>query len=255
MRLRSIFVLLVLGFAGALRLAAVDSAVSLVLTYRAQPEHRVAFRAWWEGEGGRQFARWRAAGVFANARILFGSIAGNGPVDALVLIDFPRFSDLARWTAIEREFPGGLTADALKLAHPTSAHLAEPIAGAATAAAPAGGVQLVAFYSVSIETARYRDYVRGYVEPQMRGWLEAGALKRYTLLANQAALHDPWDALLVLDYVDYPALARRDEVKRAVRERLAANDPAWAQWSRDKADVRRELSLFLTEAIPLPAAN
>jgi hypothetical protein len=235
--------------------AEADGPVSLVLTYRARPETRVAFRTWLETEGGAQFARWRAEGVFAGVRILFATLAASAPVDAVVILDFARYTDSSRWQKIERQHPGGLSPAALQLAVPAGAHFADALSrGAAAGRVPTQSVWLLAFYEVLADQGRYRDYARNYIEPQMRGWVEAGALTGFTLLANQTPLHQPWDALLLLEYADLAALARRDQVKQAVRARLAATDPAWAEWSRDKGAVRKELSLFLADAIPLSAA-
>jgi len=255
MRLR-LFLLAVL-VAGLSRSVAAeaDGPVSVVITYRARPETRVAFRAWLETKGAAQFARWQAEGVFARAQILFGSLAANAPIDAVAILDFARYTDSAQWKQVERQFPGGLPPEALQLAAPASAHYADRIChGASASREPAKAAYLVAFYEVLADMPKYREYARGYVEPQLRGWIEAGVLSGYTMLANQAPLHHPWDALLVLEYTDLAGLARRDDVKKAVRARLAATDPAWVEWSKDKSDVRKELSLFVADAILLPAA-
>jgi hypothetical protein len=233
-----------------------DGPASLVITYRAKAETRVAFRTWFETKGAAQFARWKSAGVFADAQILFGSLAANAPIDAVVILDFTRYTDSAQWKQVERQFPGGLPPEALQLATPASAHYADVISrGARATRDPAKAACLVAFYEVLADMSKYRDYARGYVEPQMHGWIESGALSGFTLLANQAPLHHPWDALLVLEYTDLAGLARRDEVKKAVRTRLAATDPVWVEWSKDKSDMRKELSLFIADTIVLPAAH
>jgi len=230
-----------------------DEPASLVITYRAKPENRVAFRTWLETKGAAQFADWKKSGVFAEAQILFGSFAATATIDALVILDFARYTDSARWKAVERVYPGGLSPEALTFASAESAQFAGTISrGAGTGRDPAQTVYLVAFYEVQTDMPRYREYARGYVEPQMRGWLEAGELSGVTLLANHSPLHHPWDALLVLEYSDLAGLAQRDEVKRAVRTRLAATDPAWVEWSKDKGDLRKELSLFMADAIQLP---
>jgi len=244
-----LFVVLALpGVAGS------DEPASLVITYRARPENRVAFRTWLETKGAAQFAGWKKSGVFTEVQIFFGSLAATSTIDALVILDFARYTDSARWKEVEREHPGGLSPEALKFAAAESSQFAEAISrGAGPGRDPAKAVYLVAFYEVPADMPRYREYARGYVEPQMRGWLEAGALSGFTMLANHAPLHHPWDALLVLEYSDLASLARRDEVKRAVRTRLAATDPNWAEWSKDKGGLRKELSLFMADAILLPA--
>ena len=82
--------------------------------------------------------------------------------------------------------------------------------------------------------------------------VEADALASYRLLFNHAPLSVVWDAILLLEYKDIAALARRDEVKADVRVKLAQNDPTWLNWSKDKSDIRREKALVICDAIPLP---
>jgi hypothetical protein len=58
----------------------------------------------------------------------------------------------------------------------------------------------------------------------------------------------PWTALLVLDYRDEDALARRDEVVAKVRARLAA-DPAWKAISDNKKAMRAEKQLAVADQL------
>lgn len=254
MKIRRILCLLLLAVLPLPGVAGGERPASLVITYRARPEARVAFRTWLETRGAAQFAGWRKAGVFAEAKILFGSLAATSTIDAMIILEFAHYTDCARWKEVERTHPGGLSPEALSLAAAESAQFADTIShGAGPGRDPTKAVYLVANYEVPSDMPRYRAYVQGYVAPQMRGWIEEGALAGFTLLANQSPLHHPWDALLVLEYSDLPGLARRDEVKREVRTRLAATDSAWAEWSKDKGELRKELSLFMADAINLPA--
>ncbi len=232
--------------------AATDAPVSLIITYRAKPERRAEFRAWFERDGAAQFGHWRKAGAFTDAQILFGSLAATSTIDALVILDFAHYTDSARWKEIERKFPGGLSPAALALAAPESSSYADVLTrGAAPTRDPTKAAFMIAFYEVITDTAKYRSYVEGYIAPQMRGWIDDGALGAFTTYYNQAPLGKPWDALLVLEYRDIAGLARRDEVKTAVRAKLATTNPAWVEWSKDKSAIRHELSLFIADAIPL----
>jgi len=238
---------------GCARADAADGPVSLVITYRARPETRVAFRGWLAHAGGTQFARWKQEAVFADYQILFSSFAATSSVDAIVILDFAHFTDSARWRTIEQRLPGGLTAEALALASPESSSLADPISHGATPRRDgAKGIYLIAAYEVLTDIPKYRQYVAGYTVPQMRGWLDAGALSAFALYLNQAPVGRPWDALLVLEYRDLAALGQRDELKAKVRERLAASDPVWQGWSKDKTAIRREFSIVVADEIPAP---
>lgn len=237
---------------GSASLTAAENPVSLVLTYRARPEQRVAFREWLEREGAAQFAAWKREGVFADCLVLFTSFAATTSVDAVVVLDFAHFSDSARWMEIERSRPGGLDAEALRLASVESCFHAVTLARAGTPRRGAGSAYLLAIYDVAASADRYRSYVAGYITPQMEGWREAQALHSYRLFFNHAPLSVVWDAILLLEYDDVAALGRRDEVKAAVRARLAGTDATWLAWSKEKSGIRTEKALVVAQAIPLP---
>jgi hypothetical protein len=234
-------------------LPASNGPVSLVITYRARPETRVDFRRWFMTEGAAQFARWKQDGVFAECLLLFTSFAATTSVDAVVVIDFARYTDSARWKEIEKTFPGGLSPAALRSGAAEAAFYADTLSRAASLTRdPAHSVFLLAFYEVIPSAEKYRSYAEGYIAPQMRGWIEAETLSSYRLLFNHAPLSVVWDAILVLEYKDIAALARRDEVKASVRVKLAQGDATWVAWSKDKSDIRREKALIVCDAIPLP---
>lgn len=72
----------------------------LVLTYKAPIEKRVAFRKYMEGPGVTQFEEWRNKGIFASYKILFATQVNEHLPDMWVIIDFAKFSDIAKWHAI-----------------------------------------------------------------------------------------------------------------------------------------------------------
>ncbi len=223
---------------------------SLVITYKAKPETRAAFRAYMEKQGAAQFAQWQKEGVFRNAQLLFSSYAGSNTFDLAVILDFSHYTDLARWKEIEKQLPGGLPSEALVLGAPDSASFADVLSrGAAERRDRAKAVYMVASYKVVTDANRYRKYVDAYTVPQMNGWISAGVLSAYTMYLNQNPAGAPWDALLVLEYKDLAGLARREIVKAKVREQLALSDPAWKAWSADKGAVRNEIGIAIAEAI------
>ena len=227
--------------------------VSIVITYRARPENRADFRQWLETEGGRQFAQWKKAGVVADCQILFSTFAATVSIDAVVILDFPSYTESARWKEVEKKFPGGLNREALRLAAPEATFYAEPLLrGGKKGGDQAKSCYMLAIYDVAASSEKYRNYATGYIEPQMRSWVAAGALSSYRLMFNQAPLGVSWDAILFMEYRDIEALAHRDELKASARVKLAETDPVWLAWSKDKSDIRREKAVLIAEAIPLP---
>jgi len=65
---------------GCARADEANGPVSLVITYRARSETRVAFRGWLAHAGGAQFARWKQEAAFADYQILFSSFAATSSV-------------------------------------------------------------------------------------------------------------------------------------------------------------------------------
>lgn len=254
-RLISLALLLLGSVAAARAQEKADGPVSLVIGYRARPESRAAFRSWLATKGAAQFARWKSDGVFADDQLLFGSFAATDTLDAVGILSFDHYTDLARWKEIERTFPGGLSAEALGWAAATSSNLADRIDhGAAARRNPAKAAYVIAFYDVLTDAAKYRDYAHGYTGPQMRGWIDAGVLTAFDLFVNQNPAGAPWGACLVLEYRDLAGLAAREEAKTKVRAQLDASDAAWLAWSKDKSAIRKETGLFIADAITLPAA-
>jgi len=230
-----------------------DRPISLVLTYRARPETRAEFRAWLETKGAAQFAAWKKAGVVADAQLLFSTFPSAANPDLVVVLDFARFTDSARWREIERRQPGGLTPEALRLATVESGNYGEPLSRAAAARSdPARAVYLIVFYATHVAAAEYAKYVAGYTVPQMKAWMEAGPLSGYQMLYNTTSQNTPWDALLIMEYADLAAFTRRDEIKGAARAKLNATDPVFKAYSDSKAKIRDDRAVFHADAIPLP---
>lgn len=233
-------------------LSAQDNAngpTSLVISYRAVPEHRAAFRTYLESAGARQFAKWQHDGVFQKYQILFGSYAATNAVDAVVILDFATYTDLTRWKEIERRLPGGLSADAIKLAHPESACLADVLGRRETVQRdPAKAACFIAFYDVLTDWPKYLKYLEGYTFPQMQGWIDEGVLGAYAMYGNQNAAGAPWDVMLVLEYKDQASLAQREMVKNKVRQKLST-DPVFKSLASNKTGIRNETSVLIADPI------
>src|SRR5882724_7637348 len=168
--------------------AVADVRASLVILYRAKPEKRIEFRSWLKKDGAARFAQWKKEGVFVNHQVLFSTFGATSTFDAAIILDFAHYTDSARWKEVEKNFPGGLTDEALKLAAPESTSYADALAHEVSANRdPSKSVYLLTFYEVIADAPKYKKYAQGYVAPQMKGWLAEGALSGYSLYFN----HNP----------------------------------------------------------------
>jgi hypothetical protein len=227
-----------------------DGPTSLIITYKAKPESRAAFRAYMVEHVAQQFVQWEKDGIYRHAQLLFSGYAGGSAEDLIVILDFAHYTDLARWKDIERRLPGGLPAEALALGAPDGSALADPLAhGEATQRDVGKATYLITFYDVVTDRSRYQKYIAEYTVPQMKGWLEAGILAAYSMYVNQNPAGAPWNSMLVLEYRDQSGLAQREMVKDRVRKQLSASDAVWKAWSTDKDAVRKEKGVVLADAI------
>lgn len=235
--------------------AAPNVPISIVLTYKARPETRVAFREWVETKGAARFAAWKKEGVIADVQLLFSTFASAANPDLVVVLDFARFTDTARWREVERRSPGGLPPEALALAHVESANYGEPLArGAAPRRDPARAAYLVVTYATHVPAAEYAKYVAGYTVPQMKEWMAMGPLTAYAMFYNTTPFNTPWDSMLIMEYADLAAFARRDEIKWAARAKLNASDPVFKSYTDSKARIRDDRAMFHADAILLPGS-
>jgi hypothetical protein len=231
---------------------------TIVITYSSPIEKRAAFRAFMEGPGVRQFQQWKREGAFRDYQILGTSLSAEqvGKFDVVAILEFDTYADVSRWKEIDKRTPGGLFAEALALGHPETTTVAYPVGrGAAKARDPAKAAYVIGLYEIEIAPAAYTRYAKGYVEPQLRGWMEEGAMTAYAMYQSQPYQRPqlaPWTFLLVLEYADMTALAASDAVKDKVRARLE-KDPAWKTFSDDKASVRKAKGFVFADAIVVPA--
>ena len=212
----------------------------LLITYRAEPANRPAFRTYLLGEGSAQLAKLKQQGVLKNFQILFNPYVTPGTWDAMTILSFSHYADIKRWKEIERTLPGGLTAAGLKLAKPSGTYSADLAwEGQSDHPGPAGDhVFYVIPYDIN-NADQYRKYVNGYVIPQVEGWLKEGVLSRYRIFLNRDPVGPPWDALFVYEYRDLDSFGRREETVAKVRGPLR-EDPAWKQLNDIKATLRTE---------------
>lgn len=222
---------------------------SLLITYRSEPENRPAFRAWLLGEGRARFDALKKEGAFASYQILFNPFVTSGTWDALIVLEFARYTDTQRWREIERTSPGGLTAKALRLARPVDEYSADK-EWSGTAESPGNsrdGVYYVIPYEY-VAAPQYREYVDKYVLPQVQGWMGSGVLSGYRIFMNRAPVGPTWDALFIYQYRDLESFGRRDAVVANVRTTLVG-DPVWKQLHEIKQTIRSETENTIAEEL------
>ena len=231
---------------------------TIVITYKSPIEKRAAFRALMETTGVRQFEQWKKDGVFQDYQVLATSFSAEqvGRFDMTVLLEFASYVDVSRWKEIDRRMPGGLSAEALALGAPDTTTVAYPIGrGAAKARNPSKAAYVLGLYEIEVAPGAYTKYAKGYVEPQLQGWMAAGAMTGYAMYQShpyQRPALAPWTFLLVLEYTDMMALADSDAIKDKVRIGLEKN-PSWKAFSDNKASMRKAKGFVFADAIVAPA--
>src|SRR5580692_1834585 len=108
-----------------------DGPTELIITYRCPPPRRAAFRQFVTESGIRRFAQWKQDGVLSDYRFLFNWYVDVDAWDAMAVLSFPSYSQVARWKEIERASPGGLVRDALDMAWPLNSYPADLVSSGA----------------------------------------------------------------------------------------------------------------------------
>jgi hypothetical protein len=225
-----------------------DAQPALIIAYHTTPTNWTAFRKAVRSEDLPHLRALQKEGILRSYHVFFNRHVDSADWNAMAMLTFNGPDGLARWTQSARQMPGGLTQDELALTsqiETTPVNLVRHGVASKPASAP---VTLVIPYRYLVSDAAYLKYLDGYTIPQLKGWMDAGVLARYTILMAQYPAGRPWSAMLVLEYRSDGALAARDGVKERVRAKLS-NDPAWKAISDDKKAVREELALTLADDV------
>lgn len=225
-----------------------EGPATVLMTYKAAPAHRVAFREAMEKTGAAEFARWQKEGVFADHTILFSSYV-NQSWDMLVVLRFDRYADLAKWREVEKRFPSGLSAAALAAGSPVTTVVGDVVLedAAKVRGDRARSAWLVVPYEYE-DKAVYRNYVEAYVIPQVKGWMREGILSSYTIFLNHNDAGPPVDSVFLFEYRDVAALAKRRLVIDRIRGELKG-DTAWQTVHALKGHVREEGEIVPAERL------
>jgi hypothetical protein len=223
---------------------------SLVIAYRCTPDQRVKLRQSMVHTGVARFESWKTRGILKDYHILFNSYLDSETYDMVALLEFAKYSDVARWNEIEKTFPGGLGDEALGLITAAVTTPIDPIRRASAATHPERGrsVYFIIPYDYLVSTDEYIKYLDGYVIPQVNGWIAEDVLAGYTIGIGRYATSRPWSSLFVLEYRDAEAFGKREATVAKVRERLKT-DPAWKALSENKQKVRIEKQTIIAEEL------
>ena len=222
----------------------------LVLTYSCPVQNRPAFRAHMETKGVAQFEQWKKDGVMKSYLILFSHFVNAQLEDMWVILDFEKFSDIGRWQAVERKFPGGLSPEALALGAPkTCVYTDKGWSGGMPNRDQGTSAYMMIPYQTLVPADEYADFVNRYVEPQLKGWVKSGIMHTYAVHIEQNPTNAPWDSLLVFEYDGLRGIAMRDVVKQQVRDHELKNDPGYKHFSPIKRTIRKELQPATFDAI------
>ena len=224
-----------------------DGPKSLVISYRASAEHRVAFRRYLAADLAPRLRAMKARGEISDFRIFYSWYRQPAVWDGLVILRFPTFAAVGRWNVREHDQPGGLDAAGLALADPVASYSSDLSWSRNPDDLRDGEVYYIIPYEYRNE-GEYRDYVKGYVTPQFDGWIASGALDGYEIYMNRYGSGSPWDSLFIQHYRDMAALGQRQKITASVREKLR-DDPKWKAWSDKKADIRSESENSIAELI------
>lgn len=220
---------------------------SLVISYRTSLTHRAAFRRYLADSLAPRLRAMKARHEISDFRIFYSWYRQPSVWDGLVILRFPTYEAVARWNAVERTMPGGLDAAGQALGDPVATYSTDLAWSRNPDELRDGEVFYVIPYEYRNE-GEYRDYVKGYVQPQFDGWIKTGALDGYEIYMNRYGTGSPWDSLFIQHYHDMAAFGRRQQVTASVRATLHGN-AAWMAWSDRKAGIRSESENSIAELI------
>lgn len=237
-----------LGSLAASGLAAQEGGAHLIITYQASPEDRPALYEYARSSFLDRLDAWQAEGVLQEHRVLFNSYVEDFTWDLALVLRFDDYANLDRWKEIEKQLPGGLDEEGLRLARPDHSFLAnERFSGRSQDPDPSDPVYFAIPYAYRSE-AEYERYAQVYVLPQFDGWVEEGILNGYEVFLNRHPTGKPWDVLLLLEYRDTSAFGLRDDVKWGVRATLE-EIPDWKLVSDIKHTFRTEWETVIAEPV------
>jgi hypothetical protein len=221
----------------------------LIINYSASAAHRAGFRKYLTRDE-LGLDRLKQSGALQSYAVLFRTFSQHDAWDAMVILDFPNYGDVAHWVRIEQSAPGGLSPAGLALGSPVATYSADRRWHEQVPAASPPGTDPVYFvleYKVK-DPGQYEAYVEAYVIPQFRGWMTEGILSAYSIYQSRYVVDGGWDSLIVLRYKDFEAFGRREQVVAKTRALLKSN-PGWQAMQEIKQTIRTESATAIAAAV------
>jgi hypothetical protein len=209
---------------------------ALVLEYHAAPVNRLALRQFMENEGLAQLERWKQQGLLRSYKVLFNRWVDNQNWDMLTLLNFPDAATMAKWQAVEATMPAGMPPKALALVNKIDTNPGDLYLEGGSG--KGNGAYVVIPYDYLVSTDKYLAYLRGYLVPQLDGWIKEGVLNKYSVYFGRYVVGRHWSALMFLEYNGDEGLGLREKTQAKVRAELAKSNPGWVEWSQNKANLR-----------------
>ena len=188
-----------------------------------------------------QLSTWRQSGQVSNALLLDENQKDPG-FASLALLEFPGEGSYEHWTKEE----------ASKIPAPLAVKRADVLThGEVYPRDSNKSVFLVNTYKLLVPPEHYKEFVQGYIVPNLLDQKAAHLLLRYTMYLERTAGGDA-QAMLVMEYRDSVAFSRRDAVRDELVKKLVATDPAWKKWDDTQENIRKGVSHTQASYIELP---
>jgi hypothetical protein len=185
-----------------------DGPTELIITYRSPPPRRAAFRQFMSDNGIQRFEHWKQDGLLKDYRLLFNWYVDVDEWDAMAVLSFTSYAQVARWKLVEHASPGGLIRDVLEMAWPLNTDSADLAwrGSADEPPVPANSVYVAVPYDAATPAA-FRDYANATLLPQLKTWIHDGAIASYSVYTNRYPGGKRWQGMVLLEYRDMDGFA------------------------------------------------
>lgn len=195
-----------------------------------------------------RLAAWRASGEVADVLLLTQGKSETpdraAKFEALAVLEFSSETACEAWQKnAASALPAGLIVRRADV----------PVHGEVSPHDSAHAVFIVNTYTPTVSRERYNEFAQGYIKPLYAAMSATRHLVRYTMYHERGEVGQV-DALTVLEYRDAAALAAIAPMKAALRDKLTATVPTYAQFDKIKDTLRIDGHGTYGTYTPLPPA-
>lgn len=180
-----------------------------------------------------QFESWRKAGLLTKFKLLKAQPGQKEPgFTTLAVVDLPNENAFKTWSSqAAPRFGDKLIVRRASVMR----HEGQP------SKTPASAVYVANLYSTHVSANEYKRYTERYIAPNMNLQRAAGIMSQYAMYLEREPVAGQTRALLVMEYADPAAYARRDAIKSEGKQKLLA-DPEWKRFNDVKETIRSDIS-------------